>query len=324
MSDPERPVALVTELMHADGLARLEAFATVIRPSAPDEASILELAPRFHSAVVRVAPITAAVIDAAPRLRLIQKHGVGTDNIDIAHATRRGIPVCNSPEANYQSVAEHAVAAALTAFKRIQFQDQLVRQGRWRDEIDPPVRELSGLTVGVIGAGRAGRYVLRCLIDGFGMRGLAYDPYVSEDDIRQLGAEPARSARELLSQADIVSLHVPLTPETRHLINAESLGWMRPTAVLVNTCRGAVVDEQALADALRDGRIAAAALDVFEEEPATDSPLLGLDNVVLTPHNAGITEESNRRMGVHSAEEVERVLSGRPPRWSLNPEVLSR
>ncbi len=323
MTDSNHPVVLVTELMESSGIELIERFATVLRPPARDEASILKLAPRITAAVVRVAPITAAVIDAAPHLRLVQKHGVGTDNIDIPHATTRGIPVCSTPEANYLAVAEHAVAAALAVVKRLPYQDGLVRGRRWREEIDPALPELDGLAIGVVGAGRAGRRVLTTMMRGFGMRGLAYDAFVEDARIRETGAEPCGSLRALLEQSDVVSLHVPLTGTTRNLIDAESLGWMRPSAVLVNTCRGGVVDEAALADALRAGRLAGAAIDVFEREPAVDTPLLDAPNVLLTPHNAGITGGSNRRMSIHSAQEAQRVLSGRNPLWCLNPEVLT-
>ena len=323
MTNPDSPIVLVTEVMDPSGISIVEQFATVVRPEACDEASILAIAPRITAAIVRVAPITAAVIDAAPSLQLVQKHGVGTDNIDISHATLRGIPVCSTPEANFVSVAEHAVSAALTVIKKLVFQDGLIRSHYWREEIDPALPELDGLTVGVVGAGRAGRRVLTTMINGFHMRGLAYDAYVDNARITETGAESCDSLRGLLEQSDIVSLHVPLTDTTRYLINSESLQWMRPNAVLVNTCRGGVVDEEALAEALREGWLAGAAIDVFEREPAEDTPLLGVPNVLLTPHNAGITCASNQRMSIHSAEEVERVLNGDKPQWCLNPEALA-
>lgn len=319
----DRPTVVVTEWIDDAGIEALERFASPMRLSSTDVDTLESSVTAAAAIISRVARITPAVIDAAPGLQIIQKHGVGVDAIDITHATTRGILVCYTPEANYIAVAEHAVASALAAMKRLGEQDRITRDGRPREEIRPQVLELTQRTVGVVGAGRIGRRVLKTFGDGFGMRTMAYDPHLTACEIRRVGAAPAEDLHELLEAADIMSLHVPLTPQTRHLIDANALRAMRPTAVLVNTCRGAVVDESALADALWAGEIAGAAIDVFEREPPTDSPLLSAPNVLLSPHNAGVTQESSRRMAVHAAEEVERVLGGRPPKWCLNPEVLS-
>ena len=265
------------------------------------------------------------MIDAAPHLRLVQKHGVGTDNIDIPHATKRGIPVCSTPEANYLAVAEHAVAAALAVVKRLPLPGRigtrppLARGGstrRSRSSTDSPSEWSAPV--------RAGRRVLTTMMRGFGMRGLAYDAFVEDARIRETGAEPCGSLRALLEQSDVVSLHVPLTGTTPQPYRARSRlagcgrarCWSTPAAAAWWT-------EAALADALRAGRLAGAAIDVFEREPAVDTPLLDAPNVLLTPHNAGITGGSNRRMSIHSAQEVQRVLSGRNPLWCLNPEILT-
>ncbi len=318
-----RPVVLVTEQVHPRGIAALEAFADVARPQRPDEASILAAAPPASAIVVRVAPVTAAVIDAAPRLRLIQKHGVGVDSVDVAHATRRRVAVCITPDANAASVAEFAVAAALALVKRLADRDRVVRSGRWRDTDDVPVHELAARTVGVVGGGRVGRRVVQALAQGLGMRALVFDPFMSAQDIRAAGGEPAATIEDLLAQSDIVTLHTPLTPATHHLIDARRLACMQPHAVLVNTCRGPVVDERALAQALANGTLAGAAIDVFEREPPEASPLLHAPNVLLSPHVAGITIESARRTAEHCAQEVARVLGGQGARWCINPEVLT-
>lgn len=318
MNPPERPTVLVTEPIHHGGIDALQEFATVIRPERPDEPSILAVAPAANAIVVRVAPITAAVIEAAPNLRHIQKHGVGVDSIDVEHATRRGIPVSITPEANAASVAEFTVAAALALCKRIPDRDRLVRAGGWRDSGDLPARELDGRTVGVIGGGRIGLRVLRAFTLGLDMQGLVFDPFVPAQIVRDHGGQPVDSLEELLQRADIVTLHTPLTPETRHLINAQRLAQMRSNAILVNTCRGPVVDEQALAEALTGGTIAAAAIDVFENEPPVGSPLLQAPNLILSPHVAGITRESNVRTAAHCAAEIHRVLHNHPPRWPIN------
>ena len=243
MTATERPTVLVTEPIHQGGIDTLQEFATVIRPDRPDEPSILAVAPAANAILVRVAPITAAVIDAAPNLRCIQKHGVGVDSIDVDHATRRGIPVCFTPEANAASVAEFTVAAALAFLKRIPDRDRLVRAGGWRHSGDLPAHEIDGRTVGIIGSGRVGLRVLRAFTLGLQMQGLVYDPFVPAQVVRDHGGQPVDTLQELLQRADIVTLHTPLTPDTRHLINAERLSQMRPGAILVNTCRGPVVDE---------------------------------------------------------------------------------
>jgi len=318
MTATQRPAVLVTEPIHQGGIDDLEEFATVIRPERPTEASILEAVPPARAIVVRVAPITAAVIDAAPNLRHIQKHGVGFDSIDVEHATRRGIPVSITPEANAASVAEFTVAAALALLKQIPERDRLVRAGGWRDAGEEPAREISGHTVGLIGGGRIGLRVLRAFTLGLDMQGLVFDPFVPAQVVRDHGGQPVDSVEELLHRSDIVTLHTPLTPETRHLINRDRLARMRPHAILVNTCRGPVVDEHAMADALTDGTIAGAAIDVFEQEPPVGSPLLDAPNLILSPHVAGITRESNVRTAAHCAAEVRRVLTDHAPIWRIN------
>ena len=253
MTAARRPTVLVTEPIHQGGIDALEEFADVMRPDRPDEPSILAVAPTANAIIVRVAPITANVIDAAPNLRCIQKHGVGVDSIDVDHATRRGIPVCFTPEANAASVAEFTVAAALALCKRLPDCDRLVRAGGWRDIGQVPAREIDGRTIGVIGGGRIGLRVLRAFTLGLDMQGLVFDPFVPAEVVRDYGGQPVDSLDELLQRSDIVTLHTPLTPQTRHLINAQRLSQMRPGAILVNTCRGPVVDESALAVALKPG-----------------------------------------------------------------------
>jgi D-3-phosphoglycerate dehydrogenase len=317
-----RPVTLITETIDPTGIAALEKFSTVARPTQADEASILRDVEPANAIIVRVAPITAEVISAASNLQIIQKHGVGVDSIDVQCATSLGVPVCITAEANAASVSEFAVASTLALIKKLREHEQIVRGGGWRDAGVEGVHEIDGHTVGVIGGGRVGLRVLRAFVHGLGMRGLIYDPFVPEQVVRQAGGSSSPTLEHLLSRSDVVTLHTPLTQETHHLLNTERLAHMRPNAVLVNTCRGAVVDETALAEALMNGGIAGAAIDVFEHEPPLDSPLLTAPNVLLSPHIAGITIESAERTALHSVKEIERVLSGKAPRWCINPEVL--
>ena len=318
----KRPLTLVTETIDPTGLTALENFSRVAHPTQADETSILQEVEPANAIIVRVAPITANVISAASNLQIIQKHGVGVDSIDVEHATSLGIPVCITAEANASSVSEFAVASTLAILKKLREQEKIVRKGGWRDITIEGVHEIADRTVGIIGGGRVGLRVLRAFVHGLGTRGLIYDPFVPEQVVRQAGGEPSPSLEDLLRQSDVVTLHTPLTPETYHLIDTERLDLMRPNAILVNTCRGAVVDESAVAKALAQNVIAGAAIDVFEHEPPVHSPLLSAPNVLLSPHVAGITAESAKRTALHAVEEIARVLAGDAPFWCINPDVL--
>ena len=264
-------------------------------------------------------PYNAAVLSRAPELRVISRTGVGYDAIDLAEATRRGVAVCVTPYTNHHSVADLAVGLILACARRILFADRWVRSGRWAPQ--PVGVELRGSTVGVVGTGRIGREVIRRL-RGFEPLILAYDVIKSQELVDQYGVEYV-SLEELLERSEFVTLHAPLMPETRAMINAASLARMRPTAYLINTARGPLVDEAALEEVLRSGRIAGAALDVFETEPLRDgSPLRALDNVILLPHIAGVTAQSRMAMARMAAENAARVLRGETPLACLNPEVL--
>jgi D-3-phosphoglycerate dehydrogenase len=223
---------------------------------------------------------------AVPRCRAILRTGSGTDNVPVEEATRRQIVVANTPAAMSDGVSDHLIALLFAVARRVAELDRAVRLGRWRQAPVQPLCGVGGRTLGLVGFGHAGREVVRKL-SGFELRVLAHDPYVGADTLAAHGVRPA-GLYELLAQSDYVSLHCPLTAETRHLIGERELRLMKPTAVLLNTSRGPVIDEAALVRALREGWIAAAGLDVLENEPpAADNPLLGLDNVVVTPHVAG-------------------------------------
>jgi D-3-phosphoglycerate dehydrogenase len=225
---------------------------------------------------------------AVPRWRAILRTGSGTDNVPIEEATRRRIVVANTPAALSDRVSAHLIALLFAVTRRVAALDWSVRLGQWRHVPLQPLNSVQGQTLGLVGFGHVSRDVVRKL-SGFAMRLLVHDPYVSAETLAAQGAR-AVGLRDLLAESDYVSLHCPLTPETRHLIGGQELRLMRPTAVLLNTSRGPVIDEAALVRALREGWIAAAALDVLENEPpAADNPLIGLDNVVVTPHVAGYT-----------------------------------
>ncbi|HIU15958.1 MAG TPA: phosphoglycerate dehydrogenase [Candidatus Ventricola intestinavium] len=258
--------------------------------------------------------IDSALLSRAERLRVIARYGVGTDNIDIECATRMGIYVTSTMGANANAVAEHALALMLAVQRRIGYYDRAVRQGSWTSGEFP---ELSGKCVGLIGFGHIGRLVARRL-SGFEVRLLVCDPYQSGETIRAGGGRPC-TLEELLGQSDIVSLHLPATKENEHLIDARRLAGMKRGAFLINTSRGALVDEQALREALLTGQIAGAGLDVLRQEPMRpDHPLFRLDNVLVTPHVAGGSYENHRKAGEMCVQAVLDGLAGIRPVNAVN------
>lgn len=263
--------------------------------------------------------VTPEVVDAAPELRVIGRAGVGVDNIDVPAATRRGIVVVNSPEGNTISAAEHTMSLLLAAARRIPPAHASMVRGEWDRKSFTGI-ELYNKTLGVVGLGRIGREVA-ARAASFKMRVLAYDPHIPERAARDLGVELC-TVDDLLARSDFVTLHVPLTPETRNLLDEGRLARMKPGAVLVNCARGGIVDEEALFRALQTGPLAAAALDVYREEPPAGSPLLALPNVVLTPHLAASTVEAQVRVAVDVAEQALQVLAGGPPRSAVNLAYL--
>jgi len=265
-------------------------------------------------AIVSTDPFTASVLAGAADLRVIARVGVGYDSIDIGAATAQGIRVVTTPGANAQSVADHTIGLMLAILRRIPELDRDVRRGGWNRTGSYAPRQLSGSTVGLIGCGTIGALVADRL-RGFAVELLIHDPALGD---------ASTPLDELLGRSHVVSLHCPLLPGTRHLINADTLALMRPDAVLVNAARGPIVDEAALADALRTGVIAGAALDVFESEPPGESPLLTMGNVVVSPHTAGISTASVIEMTRRATRAVLDVAAGRTPPDLVNPESLHR
>jgi len=270
----------------------------------PDEDELARIIKGFDGLIVRSKPlVTRKVIESADRLKVIARAGVGLDNIDVKAAEERGIALINAPESSTQSVAELAMGLMLAVARKIAFSDRRMREGYWAKKEAMGV-ELSGKTLGVMGAGRIGSTVARIAKYGFNMHILYYDVVCRDDLNKELGAECV-SIEELLKRSDIVTIHVPLLPETRHMINEEKLRLMKKTAILINTSRGAVVDTAALVKALSEGWIAGAGLDVFEEEPLSmEHPLTKLDNVVLTPHIGASTKEAQEKAGVEVARKI--------------------
>lgn len=273
----------------------------------PEE--LVEAIAGYDAVVVRSATtITADVVAAADRLKVIARAGIGIDNIDVAAATERGIVVCNAPQSNTVSAAEHTVALLLALARRIPAADRSLRAGAWERSAFQGV-ELHGRVLGVLGLGRVGTLVAqRCA--AFGMRLAAYDPYVSPDRAAQLGVELASSPLRLCEVSDVVTVHLPRTPDTVGIVGADELAALGPGGLLVNTARGGIVDEQALATALAEGTLGGAAVDVFDVEPTTESPLFELPNVVVTPHLGASTKQAQDKAGVMVAEAVDLALRG--------------
>jgi D-3-phosphoglycerate dehydrogenase len=301
----DRPRVLIREPIAEAGVQLLQERFDV---DVDGEASLEERIADYDAIVIRSGTqLTAELIDRAERLKVIGRAGVGVDNVDMDAATRRGIVVANAPESTVVSAAEHAIGLLVALARHIPQAHAALKQGRWERSTHGGI-ELEGKTLGVLGFGRIGQQVARRAI-GLGMRVVAYDPFVSKERFRELGAERAETTDEVLAAAEFLTLHLPLTPETTGILDARAIAQMPDGARLVNAARGELVDEQALLAALRSGKLAGAALDVFSAEPYT-GPLLELDNVVATPHLAASTEEAQDRAGVIVAEQVAAALAG--------------
>jgi D-3-phosphoglycerate dehydrogenase len=300
---------VVSEEIAEPGLALLrEAGHRVDVAMGLSAAELLDAVRPAHALIIRSATqVTAAVLDAAPDLVVIGRAGIGLDNVDVAAATRRGVMVVNAPQSNILSAAEHTMALLLAQARNIPQAHAALIAGRWERSRWEGV-ELHGKVLGVIGLGRVGALVAQRAA-AFGMRLLAYDPYVSAERARQLGAE-LLPLEQVVANADFLTVHLPKTPETAGLIGADLLARAKPGIRVVNTARGGIVDEKALAEAVANGSVAGAALDVFEQEPLVASPLFELDRVVVTPHLGASTREAQDKAGITIAEQVQLALAG--------------
>lgn len=281
------------------------------------EADVIDRAPQANGIMVRLEPITQAVVDAAPNLQVVSRHGVGFDTVDVGALTQRGIPLTITATANAVSVAEQAMAFLFALRKQTLVMDRVVRENRWGERNGVELFDIAGTTLLLVGLGRIGRQ-LAPRARACGMHVLVLDPYVSEADAAGAGCELVTDLHASLGRADAVSLHTPLTDDTKNLMDARAFSAMKPGSVLINTARGGLVDEDALLNALRTGSIAGAGLDVLcSEPPPEDHPILSLENVVLSPHAAGMTQEAMHRMGVETTENTLAAFDG-----ALTPAVV--
>ncbi len=296
-------------------LAAAGAELTVAQCKTPDD--VRKTGHAADALLVQWAPVTADVIAGLDRCRIIVRYGIGVDNVDLSAAKARGIPVCNVPDYCVEDVADHTFALAISLARQLPQIDARVRSGKWKIVPDRPMPALRDMVFATAGFGRIAQAVLD-RARAFGFQLAAYDPYASEISFREAGVARL-SLSELFKQADVLSLHSPLTPETKHVVNASTLRQMKPTSILVNTARGALIDTVALAEALQHGKLSGAGLDVFETEPLpSDHPLRRCNNVLLTSHTAWYSEASVPQLQRLAAEEIVRALRGEPLKNQVN------
>lgn len=315
---------LIVDPIHAQGHQILhDAGFTVVSAEKKDEAGIIAAAADVWGIIVRTSKITRNVIDQAKELKIIGRHGAGVDNIDVKYATEQGIVVVNTPDANTLSVVEYVTGAILALAKGFYYCDRQVKKGEWsfREKFKPV--EIHGKTLGIVGFGKIGREVAKNALS-LGMKVLALDPFISPS----AGYENilfCDSLDQILTNSDFVTLHVPLTGDSAGLMNLENIRKMKKTAFLINASRGEVVNENDLSQALSGGVIAGAVVDVYNPEPpAAGHPFFQLENMILTPHNAALTEEAMVRAATTVALDLTEYYRGEKPRHLVNSEVLSK
>jgi len=319
---------LINKPIHVTALERLKEEASVLTLYQADPTEVLASLRQVHGVILGAGlTLGAAEMDLARNLEAIGRHGAGLDSVDVAAATERGIPLVFTPYGPTESTAEHALLLILATARRLSQLDRSVRSGSFdlRDQPQAMGREMEGKVLGVVGFGRIGGRLAEMCRHALHMPVFVFDPYLDPETVSQRGATAVEDLIELAGKVDILSLHTPLTPETRRLIDRDVIRAMKPGSILINASRGGVVDEAALIEALQDGHLGGAGLDVYDPEPPTsDNPLFQFDQVVLTPHVASFTHEGRQRMGLTVVEDMLRVLRGERPRYLANPEVWTR
>jgi D-3-phosphoglycerate dehydrogenase len=319
------PSCVIAQPIHPVGAELLRAAGVDVRQApGPGLDALREVISGADAIIVRDG-LPAELIDAAPRLCVIANHGTGTDKIDVAHASEQGIPVVFTPEANVRAVAEHALMLMLATAHQAVLADAATRRGHWRFKYEQPMMSLYGKTLGIVGLGRTGRLLCDMAMQALGMRVLVWSPSLPVGEVLAPGVRRTANLHELLQACDVVSMHRPLRADTRHTLDAAALRHMKPGAIVVNTSRGGLIDETALAAALRAGQLFGAGLDVFETEPLpAGSVLAGIPNAVLTPHVAGSSQEALHATATQCAEQILAVLAGRRPAHLAQPAVWER
>ena len=320
-----KPLVWIPYPIHDKAIEKLSRQSEVVLGYGDTMVPFDAVASRVEGILIRTGKVTAEQIAAAPRLKIIARHGVGVDSVDIDAATAAGVVVTNTPNSNLVSVAEHAIALLLALRRKLVASDRANQLGLGAvSRAELVGRELRGSTLGLVGFGRIATALARIAIDGFGMNVIAYDPILTAEEIRQKGANPV-SLQELLAASDAISLHVPLLPQTRHLIGENEFKAMKQGAVIINTARGGIIDEEALLRSLNESYLGGAALDVTENEPLpAGHPFYGRTDVIITPHIGGQTEESLLRVAVDAADCVCQALRGEIPATTVNSPEQSR
>lgn len=320
------PLCLLIQPIHKSGIELLEKAGLEVHQASAATMDVVarEIAPAV-AAITRNAGLNRTAMEAATSLKVLGNHGIGVDPVDVGYATDIGLPIVFTPYGNVESVAEHTITQMLAIAKRVREADEAVRVGNYDYRYSRQFCELNGKTLAIIGFGRTGRRTAEIAKGGFSMKVVAYDPYVDAGTLLALGMEKADDLDALLARADVVSLHLQLTPETRGLMTRKRLFAMKKGAMLVNTARGALIDAEALVEALESGHLRGAAMDVFEKEPLPlDHPYAKAKGLVLSPHIAGATDECLERTAVQTATQVLDVLAGRRPDHLVNPQVWER
>lgn len=303
----------------------LDNIGAVIGAGSASSSEFLKQAPQVHVIIAGAATrFDAAFMQKVPNLKVISRTGIGVDNISIPDATARGIAICNAPDVPTRATAEHTITLLLAVTKHLRSVDRALEKGERRDFYSQHrAIEIEGLRLGLVGLGRIGRKVAQ-YGRGLGMAVMGYDPFLTPDHFAKLQIERAETLESLLSSADVVSLHVPATPENTRLMNAERFAQMKVGSYLINTSRGSLVDEAALLAALESGRLHGAGLDVFDPEPPSpENPLLHRDDVIATPHIGGVSMSSRRRFWQEAITQAVQVLKGEKPANLVNPEVMA-
>lgn len=315
----KKPIVWLPYPVHESALALLAAHAEVVLGYGENKVPYEDVAAEVEGILIRTGKITAEHIASSPRLKVIARHGVGVDSVDVAAATAAGVYVTNTPDSNLVSVAEHATALMMSLRRKLTVADRANQRGESASSRSRLVgRELHRSTLGLIGFGRIAREFARIARAGFGMNIVAYDALLPFEAIESAGAKGA-SLQQVLEQADVLSLHVPLLPQTHHLLGTQQLESMKPEAIIINTARGGVIDEQALLVALEKGSLGGAALDVTEVEPLpAGHAFFSREDVIITPHVAGQTEESLVRVANDAAHNVLQALAGQTPSTPVN------
>jgi len=323
---------LLTERIDQSGIDMMKKIAQVDIAPDPSEDTIVRLIPEYDALVIRATKLTEKMIAAGEKLQVVARHGVGTDNLDIPAATKHGVMLLNTPGANAGSVAEYTVGAAMYLMKQYLQSDQMLRNGDFNrpgsltgllTKLGFENLVLEGKTIALVGVGTIAQRVAKICKCGFEMKVIGYDPFVSAEKMAELGIEKYETIEEMAPLCDVLSIHVPKLPQTVNLINEKIFRLMKPSAVMINSARGGIVNEADLIEALNTGVIAGAATDVYEQEPPKpDNPLFGAKNLLMTPHIGAAADGAMYNMATYAAQGIIDKLEGRMPKFVVNRDVL--